>query len=654
MTVTDSRQADAEAAGKIAIDTAPGTRGRGARLLLGDGTQAPWERPGLLALLATTAVLYLWGLGSNGWANSYYAAAAQAGTQSWKALLFGSFDAGNAITVDKPPAAMWVMGLSGRLFGFSEFTMLLPQALMGVAAVAVLYATVRRCSGPGAGLIAGTALALTPVATSMFRYNNPDALLVLLLVIAAYCTVRAIGTASVASMTKWMALTGCAVGFAFLTKMLQAFLVLPGLGIAFLIAGGATVGKRVGALAVGVVSMVFSAGWYIALVSLWPADARPYIAGSTDNNLLQLAFGYNGIERITGNNQPGGGGHFQGGPGGEGGRNVFFGGQPGIGRLFNDFMGTEVSWLLPAALIGLAAGLWFTRRSPRTGKVRASLILWAGWLFVTGAVFSYMDGTVHPYYAVALAPAVAALLGIAVAELWHGRQFLVPRLVLTAMLAGTGVWTFILLNRTPDWFPALRWVILIGSVLVAAVLAVGAHKLGKATLVVATAALLFGFAGSAAYSLATVAGAHSGGPMPSSGPARAGGGFPFGPPGDRDKKTDDAALEKLITGLDTRWAAATIGSMQAGGLELKTGASIMSIGGFAGGDNSPTLEQFQHYVTDGQVRYFIVSDRGPGGHGGPGSDSRSAGAQISAWVQQHYTKLDVGGTTVYDLSKPVA
>jgi 4-amino-4-deoxy-L-arabinose transferase-like glycosyltransferase len=488
----------------------------------------------------------------------------------------------------------------------------------------------------------------------MFRYNNPDALLVLLLVIAAYCTVRAIGTASVASMTKWMALTGCAVGFAFLTKMLQAFLVLPGLGIAFLIAGGATVGKRVGALAVGVVSMVFSAGWYIALVSLWPADARPYIAGSTDNNLLQLAFGYNGIERITGNNQPGGGGHFQGGPGGEGGRNVFFGGQPGIGRLFNDFMGTEVSWLLPAALIGLAAGLWFTRRSPRTGKVRASLILWAGWLFVTGAVFSYMDGTVHPYYAVALAPAVAALLGIAVAELWHGRQFLVPRLVLTAMLAGTGVWTFILLNRTPDWFPALRWVILIGSVLVAAVLAVGAHKLGKATLVVATAALLFGFAGSAAYSLATVAGAHSGGPMPSSGPARAGGGFPFGPPGDRDKKTDDAALEKLITGLDTRWAAATIGSMQAGGLELKTGASIMSIGGFAGGDNSPTLEQFQHYVTDGQVRYFIVSDRGPGGHGGPGSDSRSAGAQISAWVQQHYTKLDVGGTTVYDLSKPVA
>lgn len=329
MTVTDSRPAE----------VAPAGPGRAARLLLGDETQARWERPGLLSLLAATAVLYLWGLGSNGWANSYYAAAAQAGTQSWKALFFGSFDAGNAITVDKPPAAMWVMGLSGRLFGFNEFTMLLPQALMGVAAVGVLYATVRRCSGPGAGLIAGAALALTPVAASMFRYNNPDALLVLLLVIAAYCTVRASTTASAGAMTKWMALTGCAVGFAFLTKMLQAFLVLPGLGIAFLIAGGATVGRRVGALAVGVVSMVFAAGWYIALVGLWPADARPYIAGSTDNSLLQLAFGYNGIQRITGNNQPGGGGHFPGGPGGEGGRNVFFGGEPGIGRLFNDFMG---------------------------------------------------------------------------------------------------------------------------------------------------------------------------------------------------------------------------------------------------------------------------------------------------------------------------
>src|SRR5690348_15357899 len=362
-----------------------------------------WVRPAVLALLAATAVLYLWGLGSSGWANDYYAAAAQAGTQDWKAWLFGSLDAGNAITVDKPPAALWVMGLFGRLFGFSAFTMLLPEALMGVGAVGLLFATVRRTSGPVAGLIAGAALALTPVATLMFRFNNPDALLVLLLVAAAYCMVRAIETAS----TRWIALVGVVVGFAFLTKMLQAFLIVPGLALAFLVAAPVGIWTRISKLLVAAAAMVVSAGWYIALVSVWPAGARPYIAGSTDNSLLQLAFGYNGIQRITGNE---GGGHGFGGPGGA---NLFFGGHPGIGRLFGPSMGVEASWLLPAALIGLAAGLWFSRRTARTGGVRAGLLLWGGWLLVTAAVFSFMDGTVHPYYTVALAPAVAALVGIA-------------------------------------------------------------------------------------------------------------------------------------------------------------------------------------------------------------------------------------------------
>jgi 4-amino-4-deoxy-L-arabinose transferase-like glycosyltransferase len=368
-----------------------------------DAADPRWVRPAVPALLAATAVLYLWGLGSSGWANEYYAAAAQAGTQDWTAWLFGSLDAGNAITVDKPPAALWLMALSGRLFGFNAFTMLLPQALMGVGSVALLYATVRRCNGPVAGLIAGAALALTPVAALMFRFNNPDALLVLLLVAAAYCVVRATETAS----TRWIALAGCAIGFAFLTKMLQAFLVVPGLALAFLIAAPVGLWKRIGKLLVGAAAMIVSSGWYIALVSLWPADSRPYIGGSTDNSLLQLALGYNGIDRVVGGNGGPSGGGPGGGPGGAG--NLFFGGDPGIGRLFGMSMGTEASWLLPAALIGLAAGLWFTRRTPRTGRVRAGLLLWGGWLLVTGAVFSFMDGTIHPYYTVALAPAIAAL-----------------------------------------------------------------------------------------------------------------------------------------------------------------------------------------------------------------------------------------------------
>ncbi len=610
-------------------------------------TRPRWVTPALLALLASTAVLYLWGLGSSGWANQYYAAAAQAGTQDWKAWLFGSLDAGNAITVDKPPASLWVMALSGRVFGFSPFTMLLPQALMGVASVAVLVAAVRRLSGPGAGLIAGAALAVTPVAALMFRYNNPDALLVLLLVVAAYLMVRAIQTGG----TRWVVLVGVVLGVAFLTKMLQAFLVVPGLALAFLVAAPVGVWARVGKLAAGGVAMIATAGSFLTLVSVWPADARPYIGGSTDNSLLQLALGYNGIQRVMGGQggpggPPGGGlgGPPAGGPGGPGGgANLFFGGEPDIGRLFGASMGAEASWLLPAALIGLVAALWITRRAARTDAIRAGLLLWGGWVLVTGVVFSYMDGIIHPYYTVALAPGIAALIGISVVTLWRGRGLFAPRLILAAMSAMTGVWAFVLLDRTPEWQPWLRWVVLVGSIAVAVVIGAGAHRLGRATAAVAAAAIVLGAAAPLAYALETALHSHAGGAMAMSGPARDSGfGGPGGPAGPGGDNTE---LQELVRSADNRWAAAGVGSMLTGDLQLRTGASVMAIGGFTGGDNAPTLEQFQQYVADGQVRYFIA-----GGHGGPGGGPGSA-SQITAWVTQTFVPRDVGGTTVYDLQR---
>lgn len=637
------------------VDTAPARADETADAA---GPATPrWVRPSYWAMLAGTAVLYFWALGSSGWANSYYAAAAQAGTQSWKAWLFGSLDAGNAITVDKPPAAMWAMGLSGRLFGFNEFTMLLPQALMGVGAVALLYATVKRTSGPGAGLIAGVALALTPVAASMFRYNNPDALLVLLLVLAAYFMVRAVGPVSAKASAGWVALAGCALGFAFLTKMLQAFLVVPGLGLMFLVAAPAAgIWKRLGILLIGAATMVISSGWYIALVALWRAESRPYIAGSTDNSLLQLAFGYNGLQRIMGQEGPGPGGPGPGGPGHGpgGGANLMFGGDPGIGRMFGMSMGTEASWLLPAALIGLVAALWLARRTARTAGMRAGLLMWGGWMLVTAVVFSFMDGIIHPYYTVALAPAVAAVVGISVAELWRVRERLASRLVLAVMLAGTGVWAFVLLDRTPDWLPALRWIVLIGSVLTAVALAIVAHRPGKLPVVVALAAMVFGLAATGAYTIETVAKVHGGGPMATSGPNRdMGFGGPGGPGGPGFGRADDPALAELIAGADGRWAAASVGSMMVSDLELKTGESLMAIGGFTGSDDSPTLAQFQQYVADGQVRYFL--DRPEGGRGGPPGPPRQehgTAAEITDWVKANFTKTVVGNTPVYDLSSP--
>ena len=353
-------------------------RSRRDRLLFGD--QPRWVRPSAALLLAFSAVLYLWNLEATGYANSFYAAAIQAGTKDWTALVFGSLDAGNAITVDKPPAALWIPALAGRIFGFSPLSMLVPQALMGVAAVGLLYLTVKRVSGPAAGLLAGAALALTPVAALMFRFNNPDALLTLCLVLAAYLTTRAIEKAG----WKWLAAAGAVIGLAFLTKMLQGFLIVPGLALAYLGPRPTTLGRRVlHLLARGRAGSSSSAGSYVALFQLTPASARPYMAGSENNSFLELTFGYNGLGRITGSGggMPGGGGGAGGAGGGSG--NVGFGGAAGITRMFGTSFGGEVSWLLPAALILLVAGLWFTRREARTSRTRAALLLWGGWLLVT-------------------------------------------------------------------------------------------------------------------------------------------------------------------------------------------------------------------------------------------------------------------------------
>ena len=263
-----------------------------------------WSRLALPALMALTAVAYLIDLSSSGYANSFYAAAVQAGTKSWKAFFFGSIDSSSFITVDKPPASLWVMALSGRLFGFSSASMLIPQALEGVATVWLLFCGVRRWFGTGAAFAAGLLLAVTPVAALMFRFNNPDALLVLLLVAAAYCLVRALEHAG----TRWVVAAGTMIGFAFLAKMAQAFLVLPAFALVYLVAAPTGLGRRVWQMLLGGVAIVVSAGWWVAIVALWPAGSRPMIDGSSNNSILNLITGYNGLGRIFGSGGGMGGG----------------------------------------------------------------------------------------------------------------------------------------------------------------------------------------------------------------------------------------------------------------------------------------------------------------------------------------------------------
>jgi 4-amino-4-deoxy-L-arabinose transferase-like glycosyltransferase len=634
-----------------------------------------------LALLGATALLYLWGLGASGWANSFYAAAVQAATQSWKAFFFGSSDAANSITVDKPPASLWVMAVSARIFGVNAWSLLVPQALGGVAAVGLLYATVRRWFSPGAALLAGAVLALTPVATLMFRFDNPDALLTLTLVAGAYCVVRATERAS----TRWLALAGVCVGLGFLTKMLQAFLVLPAFALVYLVAAPMPLRRRLGQLVVAGLALVASAGWWVAIVELWPASSRPYIGGSQNNSVLELILGYNGLGRLTGEEV----GSVTGVPAGGNGGGMW--GQTGWSRLFDNEIGGQIAWLVPAALLFLGALLWLGRRAPRTDRTRAALLLWGGWLLVTGLVFSYMQGIFHAYYAVALAPAVGALVGIGAAELWRDRQRLWIRAVLAAALVVTAVWAYALLGRAADWLPWLR-VAVLGLGLVTAVALLFAQFARRAALLVAGAALIVGLAAPAAYSVQTASTAHSGA-IVTAGPAVAGGlgggpggrraGFapggqargaiPGGPPGGAlgqrapngtgpqggqpnqggnmggllRGSTASAELVALLERDADRytWVAATVGSNSASGYQLATGDPVMPIGGFNGSDPSPTLERFQQYVRDARIHYFLG-----GGIGGNSNGGSNTSSQISQWVQENFEATTVGGVTVYDLT----
>ncbi|MGV8979169.1 MAG: ArnT family glycosyltransferase [Cellulomonas sp.] len=634
----------------------------------GHAARPGWERPALVGLLVATAVLYLWDLSASGWANSFYAAAVQAGSRSWTAFLYGASDAAGSITVDKPPAALWVMALSVRLFGLSSWAILVPQALMGVAGVSVLYASVRRQLSAGAALLAGAVLALTPVAALMFRFNNPDALLVLLLVLATAATVRAVEPQT-RRRAGWMALAGALVGFGFLTKQLQAFLVLPGLAAAYLWAAPVPLRRRVrdGFIAVG--AMVLAGGWWVALVELVPASSRPYIGGSQTNSFLDLTFGYNGFGRLTGDETGSVGGVGQAGGWGA----------TGIARMFGSDIGGQIAWLIPAALVLGAVGLWLRRRFARTDVVRAALVVWGTWLVVTMLTFSLMAGIFHAYYTVALAPAIAALVGIGASLVWTHRTRAWSLGLLAGVTLMTGAWSFVLLSRSPTWLPWLRWAVLVVAFAAAATLLAG-RWYGRGTLRAGLAlALVAGFAGPASSTLQTVSTAHtgsivtagpgvtgtSGGPGgglrggqrgglagPGFGLLTGGLGFAGGGLGGllNSSRASTEMTALLLEDADSyTWVAAMVGANNAAGYQLATQRSVMPLGGFNGSDPSPTPAQFKADVAAGKIHYFIS------GVGlGRSSGGSSAASEISTWVTSTFPAQKVAGATVYDLTRPNA
>ncbi len=536
----------------------------------------------------------------------------------------------------------------------------------------LIYKTVRRNFDAKSAFIAGSVLALTPAAALMFRFNNPDSILTLLLVASAYTMTRAIES----SKLRWLIGTGFLLGTAFNAKMLQGLIVVPVYCLVYFIAAKPKWLMRIKDLVFMGISTAVAAFWWPVVVWLTPASSRPYIGSSSTNSIWDLIMGYNGFGRLLGTSsgigsgapsggmgmgagsgmpsglgevankavgmaqQMGGGTGGGTGPGGSG-----FGGSTGIFRMFNSDFGGNIAWFIPLALIIFLAAFWWFYRKPRTDQKRAAFMLWGGWLLLHIAVFNNVSGTIHPYYVVVLAPAVAALVGMGVPYLW--RAYLNKKIdawLLPICIAITSVISFILLNRSTGWMPWLSVTILIGGLAAALVLAVNLFEsLGKiARNLAMTVAVVLCAAGPVAYSFATVAVAHNGS-VPTAGPTSTA----LSGSNNESAEAESTLVEYLLANQGSaKWIVAVASANESAPIQISTNQPVMAVGGFNGSDNTLTLEEFKQLVSDGQVLYYATSSSGKGGGGMNGKND------IATWVEENGTIIDYGGSsmTLYKLN----
>lgn len=616
------------------------------RVLLGANPSPRWERPALTALLVLTTLLYTLGLDINGWANSYYSAAVMAGSQDWTAFFYGSSDPGNAITVDKPPVSLWVMSITVRLFGLNSWSLLVPQALMGVLTVFVMYKLVRMRFGAATGLLAATLMAVTPVSTVMFRYNNPDALLILLMVGIAFSALKSIDR----EQPKWIVLAGALVGAGFLTKQLQIGLILPALIVTYLVFARTTWPKRFIHLTLaGFAAIVVSGSWLLA-VQLSDSTERPFIGGSRNNSAIELALGYNGLGRLTGEDAS----RTLSGPTATLAQNP----DPGFHRFLQPQLSGQFGWFIPFAVVGLAITVWYLCKRHNLKATNALLLFSSIWFVTATTVVAYMSGILHPYYSLTSVPPMCCLASIGLIFLTRRHRQRWSRAITAVTLAGSLVVAFITAVRSTVDFPFLPLVIAMvgGLTLAFQLLPPPTQFISRVSFWSLTATLLLG---PVLWSINTAASPHVGagviaGPsilgVRSDHPARnhLSPDLPdsvavvmFGDtlPPDIVRRARDAA-EHLT------WAAATVGSETAANLQLDSGRAVLPVGGFDGTDPYPTLEDFQLWVNEGRVGALVLKNLPPLTLAGRGESAR-----IVEWVRSHYVVEVIEGTEFYDLTR---
>jgi 4-amino-4-deoxy-L-arabinose transferase-like glycosyltransferase len=617
-----------------------------------------------VVICAVAGVLYGWRIGAQGWGNPYYSAAVKSMSASLTNFVFGSFDPLGVVTVDKPPMALWPMVGSVAVFGYHGWSLLLPQVLEGVAAVLLLHRTVRRWAGEHVALLAALVFALTPVTVAINRDTNPDTLMVLLLVAAAYAFTRSVQCRlASAKASCWLLLAAVFLGLGFVTKMLQAWIVVPAFALAYLVGSAAPVRRRVlDVLGAGVVLLVSSL-WWVGLVSAWPGP-KPYIGGSTDGSVLNLVIGYNGLGRILGRQAGrellGGsgspsaprGGPWSSGPSGNPGGHGGYGRGSGITRLFGEQLGGQISWLLPLCLLVLVAVAIAGVRQMRSGLPlqparRAGWFLWGGWLVLVGLVLSYAQGSFHSYYTTELAPALAAVTAAGVAAMWrHYRQPGGYRWVLLpAAVTLTVGWAWVLVSRDTSWNGWLRYAVAAVGALAVVVLVAG--RLFSTGVFSTGVSRVAGVLGVVALLLApgvwaSAAGlSSSGGAMAQAGPhGRARGGSPARSPGAMagDMTAEQRAIlayAQANSGGRPITLAVEGGAMAAQAYLIHSDATIVGMGGFSGQDPAPTVATLAQWVQRGQLRFVLLGGPGRDGRGVFGRASQSGvSTQRTQWVRQ--------------------
>jgi 4-amino-4-deoxy-L-arabinose transferase-like glycosyltransferase len=458
--------------------------------------QPPWARPTLLGIAAFAAFLYSWHLANAGLA-PFYSTAVKSMSESWKAFFYGAFDPAATVTIDKLAGSFLPQALSARIFGFHPWSLALPQVIEGVISVLVLYRVVRRWAGVTPGLIAAGIFALTPIAASMFGHSMEDGALTMCLVLAADAYQLAVSRASQykqtpagrsadgSPLTALRPLIGAAawVGAGFQAKMLQAWMILPALGIGYLIAAPARLRRRLWQLAAAAAVMLAVSLSWIMLYTFTPASDRPYIDGSTTNNAFSMVFGYNGLERfgikvpgavssgpgVSGSARTGGAGAT--GLGGSGAAADGGAANGGAAKLAGSRFGPEIGWLYPLALGSLGFGLWSRRRTRRTDPTRAGLLMWGTWLGTFGVIYSAMSNIPHTAYVASLAPPIAALSGAGIAAFWQWYRS-AGRLgwVLPGLVAAELGWAVYLWSAYPTFLPWVLWATVVVGIGVVAVL----------------------------------------------------------------------------------------------------------------------------------------------------------------------------------------